>query len=492
MTLHKASRPRTRDVAQLDKRIAGQDKLLDNESKDIAKSKKPKALVFDLAYRDKLLQRRFGKATRLTVLNNKAKAVAGRLLANVPGICFGSRKLFKQQFHLETTEFGAGDAGHAAWKRAWRDSRSHQFFLVGSGDETAGNQSCKASVVHAPPTTEIAARPTLTLAIKMPAALIAKEAPKFLKIEGVHFEYGNEQVLQALANGTALTYRFHSDNHSAVGWRVFVSTDTIDTKLTTLQANLGTLGVDFNADHLAVAKTDRFGNAVQFWHFDLPFTSKASGQRDAILSDALDKVFALAKEHKCPVAMEDLDFSAKKKELTKLGMKHARMLSGLAYASYKQLSLAKASRLGVELIFVDPAYTSVAGSVKYAVRLGRTVHQAAAGVIARRAQGYSEKLPKSDAKGEYTFRAPLMGRMAVLTLPVESSKRTHVSLAVIRRSLSRHCAEQVRLRKESTNGRCKRANVSSNLLDEDPSSSREPVKLLDRRAIPPDFTDVPL
>jgi len=43
--------------------------------------------------------------------------------------------------------------------------------------------------------------------------------------------------------------------------------------------------------------------------------------------------------------MEDLDFAAKKKELSKLGVKHARMLSGLAYSKYQLLARSKASRL---------------------------------------------------------------------------------------------------------------------------------------------------
>ena len=107
------------------------------------------------------------------------------------------------------------------------------------------------------------------------------------------------------------------------------------------------------------------------------------------MSDALDKVINIANKFNCPVAIEDLDFSKKKSELANMGVKKARMLSGLAYSKYKQLAEAKVSRKGVELIMIDPAYTSVAGSVKYAVRLGITVHQAAAGVIARRAQGYS-------------------------------------------------------------------------------------------------------
>ena len=474
----------TRSTAKLQKDIAGQLTLHANA--------KAKGMVFSMKHHALLCRRHFGKKRRLLKLQSKAKAVDARLQANAPGICFGSRKLFNQQFYLHQSNFGLGDAGHAAWKLAWRDARSHQFFVIGSKDEKAGNQSCKARLVHACPTTDIAGPATLSLTIKMPPALVALGSPAFLLIHGVRFDYGQAQVETALKTATALSYRFHRDNHSATGWRVFVSTDTPDAKVTTCAKDLGVLGVDFNADHLAVAKTDRFGNPVKFWNFKLPLKGRSSGQRTAILSEALDQVFALAKAKACPVALEELDFSVKKKELRSLGDKYARMLSGLAYAAFRQLALAKASRLGVELQFVNPAYTSVAGSVKYAVRQGRSVHQAAAGVIARRAQGYSEKLPKSGPQ-VCTFRAPLMGHVAVLTLPARNRvESTRTAWGKIRRSLTQHCAEQARLRKRSSSHPGS-VGVSGNTrpLDGAQAPFREPGILLARRNTFKPFPDVP-
>ena len=158
------------------------------------------------------------------------------------------------------------------------------------------------------------------------------------------------------------------------------------------------------------------------------------------------------------------------------------MLSGLAYSKYKQLATSKASRLGIELILVNPAYTSVAGNVKYAARLGRTVHQAAAGVIARRAQGYLEKLPTVSADGTCTIRVPLMGHTAVLVLPEESNKSTRVTWVTIRRSLSRHCVGVVRERSlASRNARKKSKSENMHHSSGTKDPLREPVELLDRR-----------
>lgn len=78
-------------------------------------------------------------ALRLSKLTVRLVRVECRLAGNVPGICFGSRKLFRQQHHLELTGFGSREA----WLRQWQSSCSHQIFFVGSKDETAGNQLCQ-------------------------------------------------------------------------------------------------------------------------------------------------------------------------------------------------------------------------------------------------------------------------------------------------------------------------------------------------------------
>lgn len=76
-----------------------------------------------------------------------------------------------------------------------------------------------------------------------------------------------------------------------------------------------------------------------------------------------------------------------------------------------------------------------------------------------------------------------MGHTAVLTLPAESGQCTRVSWATIRKSLTRHCAEQVRLRKEASRqlGREPERPVNTHPLNETPVLFREPGELLARR-----------
>ncbi|MDV7402141.1 hypothetical protein RZS08_62540, partial [Arthrospira platensis SPKY1] len=91
-------------------------------------------------------------------------------------LCFGSRKLFRAQFELQAN----GLASHADWLAAWREARSNTFYLVGSKDETGGNQSCTASVSE---------NGTLTLRVRLPDCLLKHNAgQKYLQLENVWFE----------------------------------------------------------------------------------------------------------------------------------------------------------------------------------------------------------------------------------------------------------------------------------------------------------------
>ena len=126
---------------------------------------------------------------------------------------------------------------------------------------------------------------------------------------------------------------------------------------------------------------------------------------------------AWARDELKPIVAEDLDFAAKKKAMAQLSPKGARMLSGLLYAKDRQLLEAKCFRAGVELILIDPAYTSTIGAVKYAARRGWSVHAAAAGVIARRGQKLTERLLRTGT----VVRVPVRGGHHALELPARKS-----------------------------------------------------------------------
>lgn len=93
-----------------------------------------------------------------------------------------------------------------------------------------------------------------------------------------------------------------------------------------------------------------------------------SGKQDAQIVDACLQLAALATTYACPVVCEELDFTEKKKQLGERGRKYARMLSGWAYSRFYQLLGAILANRGVDLLTVNPAYSSLIGLVKYSTR----------------------------------------------------------------------------------------------------------------------------
>ena len=80
-------------------------------------------------------RRRANLKSRLAGL--EADVAAGRVR-----LCFGSKRLWGKQHHLEQN----GYHSHEEWLQDWQDARSNEFFVLGSRDETAGCQLCVATV----------------------------------------------------------------------------------------------------------------------------------------------------------------------------------------------------------------------------------------------------------------------------------------------------------------------------------------------------------
>ena len=337
-----------------------------------------------------------GKRRRLVNLRFRLSGLEADLADGRVRLCFGSKKLWRKQYDLKANGYGS----HEAWLEEWRDVRSNEFFVLGSRDETAGCQLCVAS---------IADDGTLTLRLRMPDGLAGLHG-KYLVVPNVRFAYGHEKVLAALGSNTeyavyrrehgekaarvtalgqAISYRFKRD---AKGWRVFATTELPEVEVTT-DRRRGAIGVDLNADHLAVAETDASGNYLNSWRVPLVTYGKRHHQAEALIGDAVASVVEYARGAGKPLVVEKLDFRQKKAVLEGESRKYSRMLSGFSYGKIKAYFLSRGYREGVEIIEVNPAYSSVVGRVKFMERYGLTVHQAAALALARRLLGCSERIP---------------------------------------------------------------------------------------------------
>jgi len=352
---------------------------------------KVKALRRQLPQQVANLRRRIGRARRIVArlkkrlpsshqLHQKQRRLAGLELrfeqleaerkASRIHLCFGSKKLFHGQFHLEANGFPS----HAECKQAWREARSNQFFVVGSKDETAGCQGCVAS-----------RNPDGSYALRVRLPNAARE--KHLVIPGVRFAYGQEQWEESLASSRAVSYRFLRDG---TGWRVFVSTEGLPGKRMS-DRRRGAIGIDINVGQLVLAELDRCGNFLGGQSIGCVPYGKRQGQAKAVVGDAVKQVMAVAIRTGKPIVVERLEFAEKKSALENVGGGRARMLSRFAYRQILQNLMAAAFRAGVEVLAVNPAYTSTIGAVNYAARFGISIHQGAAIAIARRGFGLSER-----------------------------------------------------------------------------------------------------
>jgi IS605 OrfB family transposase len=342
------------------------------------------SLKQQLASLDKKIQSLEKKPSKHFVLHQKKRrrVSLSRRLASLEEdrkqglvhLCFGGKKLFRAQFNLKKNGFSS----QQEWKDCWKAKRSSEFFVLGSKDETAGNQTCTAYAKDS----------SLCLRLRLPVALEAKHG-KYLEIENVAFAYGQEAILASLNNpdGQALSYRFKKDEK---GWRVFVSTVLKKTDPVS-QEGCGAIGIDLNADHIAYIETDRFGNPVERKRLSWVSHGKSRNQLRALTGDLCKTIINKAKEANKPLVIEKLDFQKKKLSLKEKGCNQwSRLLSGFAYGLFYIFLIARAYKHGIIVHQVNPAFTSIMGRVNYAKRYGLSIHLAAALCIARRYQKFSE------------------------------------------------------------------------------------------------------
>jgi len=334
------------------------------------------------------------KKRRLTKLTIELESLQQQKKSGDPRICFGSRKLFQKQFNLEIN----GYLSHQDWKNDWQTKRNSQFSVIGSKDETAGCQGCLA-------TENIDG--SFNLRLRLPDSI-----GKHVRLSNIEFKYGADKLRHALRTGQAISYRFVKDSK---GWRIFICTKMPDIKVISIK-NAGTIGVDINADCLAISEIDRFGNLASTKIVPLVTYGKSSGQAKALIGDVVKEVVSFAVIANKPIVIEKLEFKKKRAELEGETPGQARMLSSFACNQIVKHIHVAAYRAGIEVVEVNPAYTSTIGTINFAAKYGISVHQGAALAIARRGAGFREcpttkfavlATPKGD---HVTFSLPARNR----------------------------------------------------------------------------------
>jgi len=162
----------------------------------------------------------------------------------------------------------------------------------------------------------------------------------------------------------------------------------------------GVIAIDINASpiHLAVAEVSKTGELLSYQtislHHFLELSQNSKDHQEWILAH---KIVDLAIEKGKAIAVENL----KKLKKGTRGDGKATLRKRLHHWNAKKF-LQKLKRVamikGVEIVEINPAYTSVIGMLKYAPQLSIDKDIAGAYVIGRRALGFKEDMPKNYEK----------------------------------------------------------------------------------------------
>jgi IS605 OrfB family transposase len=162
----------------------------------------------------------------------------------------------------------------------------------------------------------------------------------------------------------------------------------------------GVIGIDINAKpfHLAIAEINKDGNLISYKRIKLGYLNNFSKNRKEYEEWLVaHKIINLAKEKNKAIVIENINNLPKGKRGD--GNKKKRKI--LSRFSYKRI-LEKIERLcklsGIEIIKINPSYTSIQGKLKYSPQLNIDKDISGAYVIGRRGLELKEKVPKNYKK----------------------------------------------------------------------------------------------
>ncbi len=298
-------------------------------------------------------------------------------------LCFGSNKLFRQQFLINSSNNLTQFKTHNDWYKEFNYQRNKEFTLIGSKDESAGNLNAQISHIkdnlfnlklNINPHAENITDKYINL------TFIINHEVNTLKQIINNNQSKNKELWQAL------TYKLikQKTKHNKDKYVVSISFEKHLIKQTYTSKDKGCLGVDINQDHLAVTNLDNKGNLLTIYTFNYDLNG-TKHQNNNSISLAVKELMLLSTKLNKPIVIEELDFTAKKKSL-KAGINKSKnkQLSSFAYSKIIELIKARAQDNYIEVREVNPAYTSMIGSIKYSGRSRIDVHHGAAICIGRK------------------------------------------------------------------------------------------------------------
>ena len=365
------------------KALAGQNRL---SKEDLEKLRESKESLYHLTDKRNRLKQKME--------NLEKKISEGKV-----SMCFGTKKLFSKQHHLEEN----GYRSSKKWHNDFVKKRDAGISLLGAGCEKFGNQILQLRY------NDTDKDFTMVLLKDKPfrpktdeneeiqgdkkskkAKKGEKTASKVIVIKHLCFPYMQDELQAAIQRNQPITYRISKKHNRWYLTAMFsVSVPLVTTK------KYGVFGVDFNNGFLEVAETNEHGNMVSGKHIELKFHGSGT-KAESEIKEKLSKLVRDARDAGKDIIIEDLDFAKKKSKTLpgkcRQGKQYNKMVHALDYSRYRSWTENLCKKYGVGFQKVNPAYTSRIGKEKYATPMKLTIHRAAALVIARRGQGFKDRV----------------------------------------------------------------------------------------------------
>jgi IS605 OrfB family transposase len=247
-----------------------------------------------------------------------------------------------------------------------------QVFVVGAKDESFGNQVVQWDGNK--------------ITFRVPPCLESRFGKSVSAIIGDF-----DRNINRLPSDGAKTWHFYRKDEK---WVAAIQFTPLDVPKVSKHRRHGCIGIDMNPGSIGWVYIDTDGNLKAKGQIPLEM-GLPSGAQEAQIVKACLVLAKLATQYQCPVVCEELDFSSKKERLGEQSKKYARMLSGWAYSEFYKSLASILSNRGIELIQVNPAYSSFLALIKYMKMYGLSSDCAAALVIGRRGMFLSEKIPSA-------------------------------------------------------------------------------------------------
>ncbi len=326
---------------------------------------------------------RFSKTRRLACLRQRLVAAQADLAAGHPAVTVGGKRLWRNRHNL-----AAAGIDESGWRARWDAAR---LFMTADGESgiIGGNLTIRVDDQG-------------RLRLKVPAALVGKYGTHLQVGAPVRFSHGGADLAARIAGRNAVRYDLSVDA-SRGRWYLDASwaiTAQQPAELDQLRQGR-VLGVDLNADHLASCVLDSSGNPVAHpVTIGVDVRGLRASRRDGRIRAAITALLDTAGQHGCSaVVVENLNFADARstgRETMGRGQRgktFRRTVAGIPTAKLRDRLTAMATRRGIAVIGVDPAYTSKWGDQHWRQPLQQqtsdpvTRHHGAAAAIGRRGLG---------------------------------------------------------------------------------------------------------